>query len=343
MLSDWKAFLLSDGARIENNQVLDFGDPECEASAAMAESVMVDLSYLSIIRVTGADAAAFLNGQFTCDLSGLPEGHVRPGAWCNPKGQVIANFIIVRTGDVFYLLLPEDMKDGFINRLRMFVLRSQVTLEDCSDTLLCTGINTREGGRIDGTKISAMLSTQEQAIHYNGLVLFHVPVNWNRVIIAGTIDAVAAAWSNSKQLYNRTGSQYWRLFDVLDGLPWIGPGTTESILPQQLNLDQTGGLSFSKGCFPGQEVIARLHHRGKYKQRLLIAGLKSGSGLLPGEKIYSGDQDHHIGTVINTAEHPDEGTYALIVLDTDYGTVEQLRIENRSVTIDKITVPKYLE
>ena len=341
MLSGWKEFLSASGARINNDQVQNFGDPAGEGNAALTANTLVDLSYLCIVRISGADAGAFLHAQFTMDLARLPDGHVRPGAWCNPKGQVITTMIIARLAEVYYLVLPAEMKDEFITRLSKFVLRAQLTIQDCQDSLQCIGINTREAGQADGTGIAARLSDSVQAIHDKDMVMLHVPVNWNRVIMAGPLASIEAAWTYSEQLYHRTGSQYWRLFDVIEGMPWIGPGTTQSFLPQYLNLDQIRGLSYTKGCYPGQEIIARLHHRGNVKQRLYIICLDIDAAPVPGDRIYTQDKGQQVGTVINAATHPVEGIYTLAVLNTDYGEIDQLSIEGKQGRFKKISPPAY--
>jgi hypothetical protein len=342
MLADWKAFLSSEGARIENGQVLDFGAPDAEASIAAMGNMLTDLSYVSVVKITGADAAAFLNGQFTSDLAHVPEAGVQFSAWCNPKGQVIANFILVRLGGVYFLLLPREMKEAFINRLRRYVLRAQVTLEDCSDSMQCVGYKHKEGDQLPGHEIEHRLSIRERAIQQNGLVMLHVPMNWNRMIMFGSPAVLAAAWSNLAHAYGKTGSHSWRLLDILDGLPWITTATSETCLPQSLNLDLLGGLSFQKGCFPGQEVIARLHYRGLYKQRLYIAKLEKAMPVSPGTKVLTHSKPHTIGTVMNAAAHPTQGLHALMVLDVDHSDPDKLYLENSPARIKQLLNPPYV-
>ena len=342
MLPDWESFLKSQGANIENGLVLDFGDADQEAKSAEAGNVVTDLSFLAMVRIHGPDALTFLNGQFTCDLSRFANGNVSPCAWCNPKGQVIANFIIAELDDGYYLLLPRKMKDSFIKRLSMYILRAQVSIEDCSDSLQCIGYRHKDGEQISGIEISQRISTREQAYQANGLVMFHIPGNWNRVIISGAVETLKGAWLNLVQMYRSIGSRYWQLFDVQEGQPWIGTETSESCLPQLLNLDLQEGLSFQKGCFPGQEVIARLHYRGKTRQRLFIATLDSSAILTPGEKIYSENGEQSIGMVINTACHPDNGILALISLDVNISEPEKLHLQDKNVRFVKLSLPPYV-
>ena len=149
-------------------------------------------------------------------------------------------------------------------------------------------------------------------------------------------------WLELSPDFTPVGSQYWQLLDILDGLPWILQSTTESFLPQLLNMDQLQAVSFNKGCFPGQEVIARLQHRGKVKQRLLIAILENGTDIGPGVKVYQNGEEQSIGTIINIARHPGEGLFVLAVINTDHGTADQLQLKNDAARFTQIKTPSYL-
>lgn len=343
MQTDWQTFLQTQGAHIEDGWVLDFGVPGQEATVAMDGNIITALPFLSVVRVTGTDATGFLHGQFSSDVQNMPEGGIQLSAWCNPKGQVVVNFIIVRFADEFFLLLPDEMKDGFIKRLRMYILRADVTLEDCSNSFPCLGIKHKAGDQPTILEIAGRLSSHERATRDNGLVMLHLPVNRNRVIIFGPVQGIETTWSEMQQTYSRVGSHYWQLFDILDGLPWIHATTTESFLPQLLNMDQLQAVSFNKGCFPGQEIIARLHYKGKTKQQMIIASLDDGTDIKPGMKIYQNNKEQSIGTIINCAIHPVMGMYILAVLDTDHGAPDQLILKDNHARFVQISIPSYFK
>lgn len=330
MPADWTTFLRAEGARLEAGQVLDFGQPEREAELALTANTITDLSFLAVLKITGTDAAAFLHGQFTSEVQQLAENDSQMGAWCNPKGQVIANFILARRNSDYFLLLPRELKDRVLKRLRMFVLRASVTIEDCGESLPCLGINS--AGDSDGPALP----------RHADQLLIPVPVNHSRWVLAGPAAALIQSWPQLARSYAGVGSHYWRLFDILDGLPWILEATTEAFLPQLLNMDQLQAVSFSKGCFPGQEVIARLQHRGKVKQRLVIMKLNADTNVKPGMHIYQDDRDQSVGTIVNTAEHPHGGWYSLAVLDIEHGSPDQLRLKGNSARFIEIIPPPYL-
>lgn len=341
MLKEWRDFMVSCGARFENASVHDFGEPEREAAAASSGNVITDLSSLTVVKVSGTDAATFLDEQFTSDVARLTDGSPQISAWCNPNGQVIATFVIVRFGDEYSLLLPTELAEVFVDRLGSSVARSDVTLEDCRRTFQCIGYKHGDDNGMLGAEIARRLSSQERAISLNGLVMLHIPVNWNRVIIFGPPRALEVAWWGLVQVYSRIGSRYWQSFDIVDGLPWILNATTESLLPQALNLDLLQGLSLGKRRFAGQEAIARLHDGGRCPRRLFVVSLATESPPQPGAKLYAADRSRGIGHVVNTSTHSGREIHALVTLDIDHADVEALELENRIVRMTKIASPPY--
>ena len=214
--------------------------------------------FLSPISVQGADAAAFLHGQFTTDITGLAPGRACLSAWCDPKGRVIATFILARQDEAFLLLAPDDMKEAFVKRLNMFVLRSNVVIAGA--------------GQEDAA----------QSPYLPGM------------------DGVDPETSFTRR-----------------GIPLLHPETSGRFLPQELNLDRLDAVSFTKGCYPGQEIIARLRYRGAVKRRLCHAITDNTTRLQPGAALLPEGEDRHIGTIINSAI-TDEGQELLVVLERPF-------------------------
>ena len=335
MLIEWQTFLVSQGARIESGIVLDFDNTDRESAAELAGDIIADLSFMSVITISGKDAATFLNGQFTTDVTQLTNGGVQHSAWCNPKGQIIANFIIARLNGYYYILLPRELQEYFLQRLRKYVLHAAVTITNGNDTLQCFGVKAAD------TTVPSRLFT-DRVISETGLVCVPVPLSRNRWILIGTLPDLKTRWLQLTQQSAVAGSHYWQLLDILDGLPWITTATTETCLPQLLNLDQLQGLDYKKGCFPGQEIIARLHYRGQYTHRLFIAHLDTTAAIKTGANVYTSNKTHSIGTIINSAKHPRQGQYVLVTLEIDYGSPEQLRLEDNTARFVQISTPPYL-
>ena len=341
MPAEWQSFLQAQGARIAAGYVLDFGAPEREATAAQEGNIITDLSYLAVIKITGTDAAGFLQGQFSSDIKTLADGGVQPSAWCNPKGQVLASFLITRRHDDYILLLPGQMQDGFIKRLRMYVLRANVTIAGGGQSLRCLGIK-HEGELSPLSRVLPDSATTGSAVSQGERILVPMPISSKRWIMIGSDDALRETWPKLTQTFTPVGSHYWELFDIVDGLPWIGDATKEAFLPQFLNMDCMQTVSFNKGCFPGQEVVARLQHRGKVKQRMMIVNMDNTADARPGAKVYRNGEEQSVGTIINSARHPAGSMSALAVLDTDHGVPERLHLKNNPARFLQIIPPPYL-
>lgn len=303
MLTDWKNFLSQQGAVFEHNHLIHFGQPELEGEAAHFGDTITPLSYLSIIEVKGEDSTPFLNAQFTTDISQLTERNAQLSAWCNPKGRVISTFYIYRDLNNYFLLLPTELKEPFCKRLQMFVLRAAVTIEDRSDELVAVGIRSSNAGKLAEINNSMAFTVADH--------------DKQRVIVFDTVAKIQSIWQSIDPDYKGVTTQHWQLFNVLAGIPEITPETSEQYLPQEINLDLIDALNFSKGCYPGQEIVARVRYRGQVKRRLTMA--TSPADHIPelGMKLYTEDDERSIGTVLNTSQGPDDNFLSLCVVDID--------------------------
>jgi tRNA-modifying protein YgfZ len=300
----------------------------------IAKSPIVSpLSGFSLLAVTGKDRHTFLHGQFINDLNLIENSAAQLSAWSNPKGQVITNFIIINTGISYLLLFKQELKEYFQKRLNMFVMRSDVKIEDISESSPVVGLANIE----DLSSLDSNMPTHAGEIHaVDGLIIICHPDKSGRYLITGSIDALT-----KKLLTLNTklsSSSLWEILDILAGLPWIISATQEQFLPQMLNLDLLKGLSYQKGCYPGQEVIARLHYRGEIKKRLQL--IKSDNELIVGDSIFLNNSENKVGTLINAANHPDGDYYGLAVIELD--KVSEKLISN-SHEIETLKLPYSLD
>ena len=156
MNPSWSDFLSTHGASFDRDDVASFGAPAAELVAARDGAIVCDLSASSVLRIAGPDAAAFLQGQFTDDVAALRPGAAEYGAWCSPKGRMLANFLIRRSGEsTFELLLQQSLSDAIAKRLRMFVLRSRVTVDDASGESIRLGVGGPGAGEALGMALGA--------------------------------------------------------------------------------------------------------------------------------------------------------------------------------------------
>ena len=250
-----------------------------------------------ILEISGEEAQIFLHAQFTTDINKLGKGQVQFSAWCNPKGRVISTFYLFNTGNQYFLLLPKELKDNFYKRLKMFVLRSKVVITDRSDDIHC-------------------LCTNENMPEADNTFSFQIPGTQDHHILFG------------EALEELPDSDGWQLHTILSGIPWLNNKNTEEYLPQELNLEQLDALSFKKGCFPGQEIVARVHYRGQVKRGMKQATIAVGQTVDTGMKLYTQEEERSIGTVLNCSRHMDNHIAALVVVDNDYMDAQQLFLNN---------------
>ena len=246
-------------------------------------SALLSLSHLSPIRVRGDDALSFLQGQLSSDLAALAPGDAQLTAYCNPKGRTLGVFWVIRQQHGFDLLLPTDISSRVTARLTMFVMRAKVSIE--ADERVAIGCT----GEIDRWPSE----TQAQ--------LIALPDRTGRRVCllepAAAIELVTSADEQALPLYH---SAVWRLLDIRAGIAMVYDATYEAFIPQMINLDLTDGISFSKGCYPGQEIIARLRYLGKLKQRTMRVKVSGCDAVGPGTPVFSPDKpDSKAGLMVD--------------------------------------------
>lgn len=305
----------------EQNAVIDdqgnIGFPGFDITVdACPETFITIVPGFNLLHVDGSDAVSFLHAQLTCDVENLADGAGSSAAWCNPKGRVITTFLIYRLDNEFFLLLPSGLKDYVVKRLNMFVLRADVRISDFTDGRSLVGV--RDQSENSNTFSITRLNDR--------LHLFMPDPDCERCLIIDENEPLQKVWTELTRSFKPVDSRCWQLLDIKAGIPWLNDDTTEQFLPQELNLEETGGLSFSKGCYPGQEVVARVHYRGQVKRRLYFARTGMESGVTAGDKLKN-DNDKTIGTVVAMTTTTG-ATVLLAVIETASAQTEALALEN---------------
>ncbi|VAW75953.1 tRNA-modifying protein YgfZ [hydrothermal vent metagenome] len=315
MIPDWKKFLENNGAEFDESGVNHYGNPRRELSVALTGNVFADLSHYGLISVHGEDAAEFLLGQFTNDLRDVDEAHSQYSGYCNAKGRLLATFRVFRRGDSYYLVLPADMLESLISKLRMFVLRAKVTLEDASDTFVHLGVS-GETAALDLQEAFGALPAKVHEVTGNneGLIIRVPGKNPGYEIFTG-VDRATALWDALNVQSAPVGADAWQLLDIKAGIPVITPGVREAFVPQMANLPLVDGVSFRKGCYPGQEIVARMQYLGKLKRRMYLARFGGDTRPQPGDEVFPGRaESQSVGKIMSAAPHPDGGFAILLVL-----------------------------
>lgn len=316
MRSQWVAFLTQKGAVIDHDRILHFGNPDRELQTAITGDILCDLSHQGLIALSGPDTEQFLQGQVTSDVSKVTLEHSQLSAHCNPKGRMLASFRIFRRDDVYYLRLPREMLDSTLKRLRMFVLRAKAVLEDASDTLVSTGLSGPNAETLLQAHLSQVPVQVDEVVQAEGITVIRLPGIYPRFEIYAERKDMQKLWTALVAQTTPVGPESWKLLNIQAGIPTIYPETTDTFVPQMTNLHLMNGVSFKKGCYTGQEIVARSQYLGKLKRRMYRAHVNSNTRPHPGDGLFSPqtDPNQSAGKIVNAASHPQDGYEVLAVV-----------------------------
>ncbi|MDX2458442.1 MAG: folate-binding protein [Gammaproteobacteria bacterium] len=334
MKIEWKTFLIDAGAEFADDRVAHFGNPVREQQVTQSGLVFADLEYLGVIAVHGQDAGDFLQSQFSNDIGNLDEHSSQLNAYCTPKGRILGLTRVFRQGDTWYLRLPADSMEAVIQRLRMFVMRADVTFEDVSEGFLRIGISGEAASEaLSATDVPA---EADQVTHNRDLTILRVPGLRPRFeVFASSLDAARSLWDTLNVQGAPVGESAWRLLEIQAGLPNIFAATAELFVPQMTNLQLVNGVSFKKGCYPGQEIVARMQYLGTLKRRMYLGKIESDAIASPGDALFpAGGNEQAIGRIVDAQPHPDGGQSALAVLQI-------ASAEANDVYLDSATGPAF--
>jgi folate-binding protein YgfZ len=312
---DWQTYQIQQGAVFEGQSIRHYGNPDAECLAAQNSNIVVDLSHLSLLQVQGKDAETFLQGQLTNDIRLVSENRAQLSGYCNAKGRMFAIFLIAKLGETYLLQLPAPLVESTLKRLRMFVLRAKVNMEIADPALVRVGVSGPDTEALITAVFSSCPTEIFDCVVQQGSSIIRLPGLHPRFEIISSIDQMRKFWDQARSR-NATpcGQQPWSWLDIMAGLPNILPGTVEEFVPQMTNLELINGVSFTKGCYPGQEIVARMHYLGRLKQRMVIAHIATGDCPLPGTAVYAPDfPDQSAGSVVDAQRSPSGGFDALVV------------------------------
>ncbi|MCP1726659.1 folate-binding protein YgfZ [Natronospira proteinivora] len=258
----WMEQLRGFGAVIEGGEISRFD------SEPGQPPMLTPLLHLACLEISGEDAEAFLDGQFSAAIRQLSAGHWILTAWHDPKGRARTLLHVQRHAEGYTCLMPRTLMGEILPKLRMFVLRSKVTIDDLSAHKTVLGVHSPEQQRPDG--FQPLSGAPDWALACAGF------------------DEIAGSWERARAAgFEPAGYAAWRRQEILTDIPSLRPATSGRFLPQFLGLERFEGLNFKKGCYIGQEVIARTHYLGKVKQYLAKANCPEAPE--PGCDVRDGD------------------------------------------------------
>jgi folate-binding protein YgfZ len=324
VIESWKTFLQSQGAAIEDGTVLHYGNPAAERAAAADGTIVADLSQLGVIAFRGEDTATFLQGQLTNDVRSLHADAAQWNGYCSPKGRLLGNFLMWRQSEDYCLQLSGDILPAVQKRLSMFILRAKVQGRDASDERVRLVVAGKQAlaavsaamGAVPEAAMRSMTSDAGQVIR----------VGDDKFVLSVAPERAAAVWQALFQSTTPVGAPVWDWLRLNAGIPMIVAATQEQFVPQMVNLEVIGGVSFQKGCYPGQEIVARSQYLGKLKRRMFLAHVDAEAA--PGDNLYSADlAGQATGTVVNAALAPSGGFDVLAVAQVESANTQTLHLK----------------
>jgi len=339
MNSIWHSFLQKHNAVIENNYISHYGNASAELKSTCSNTVIADLSHFGLIHFSGEDASAFLQGQLSCDVRKIDRRTARYGSCCTPKGRMLASFLIWQNSSGYLMQIPIPLLRTLEKRLSMYVLRSKVKLNNYSARYVRIGV---AGNRASDVVEKIFRATPDpflgviNSAHESILCLAQ-----NRFEIVTTPEHAPKLWEHLRKYAMPVGRFCWDWLEIKAGIPVITPATQEQFVPQMTNLEAIGGISFEKGCYPGQEIVSRTQYLGKIKRRMYLANICTKEPVAAGDELYS-NKKQVCGMVVNAAPSPEGGYDVLAVIQTDSAKNENIYWKDLKGPILKIMPLPYL-
>lgn len=297
------------------------------ASATSVDSaVLIPLSELGVVSVSGADAVAFLQSQVTTDVARLKPDELQLSGYCTPKGRLLATFHQWRTEDEIFLRMPRELVTSIVKRLSMFVLRSKAKVVDVSDAWSTHAIVGRDAARALRDAGAADVPDAPYTAALTGDLridrALSTPSGMERFLVtscAGVALPIIDAFA-------RVSADRWWLSEIEAAVPTVFAATQEKFVPQMINFEVLGGVDFKKGCYPGQEVVARSQYLGKLKRRMNVAHADAPAPAR-GADVFADGSEQPVGTVVMAASAIGGGSELLFEARIDRVEAGPLRVE----------------
>ncbi|MBI5625756.1 MAG: folate-binding protein YgfZ [Nitrosomonadales bacterium] len=318
----WQSFLVQHGATIEAGVVQRFGNISAELISTRQGTVLCDLGQFGTLRVSGEDAQSFLQNLLSNDIRDVSNARAQLSSFNTAKGRMLATLLIWREGNDYLLQLPRVLSEPMRKKLGMYVLRAKVKIADAGDETVSLGLS--------GANAQEILTVQFGEMPLERLAITHPSTSSGRtekfigsiIKIGDTRFQVNTGAQQAQSLWNAlskhaqpAGSVCWDWLNIRSGIPVILPQTQEQFVAQMVNYDGIGGVSFKKGCYPGQEIVARMQYLGHLKRRMYLAHLDSNDIPQAGDELFSMAMEGQAsGMIVNASPAPGGGCDVLAVV-----------------------------
>ena len=336
-MSDWTVHLEQHGARLVDERHIEFDTPK--SAPGTQQSLLAPLIHFAVLEIAGADAARFLQGQTSAQLKLADGSFAAPTSFCTAKGRMLANGQLMRIDETrFWLLLDASLLEPLRSHLAKFAVFYKVELTP-RDDLAVLGLIGHDGPPLVERRLDATAPTTWQQIALGGGVVLRHPGDLPRLVLCLPHDEAIGAWQNLARETLPVGNGVWQLHDIRAGLAWLEVSLQDSYLPQMFNWEALGGISFKKGCYTGQEVVARAHFRGQVKKRLMRGRLAGDALPEPGSAVSDADGKSRGDVVL--AAHDGGGRVEILAVMTTREVSEPLTVDGQR--LERLELPYPLE
>jgi folate-binding protein YgfZ len=311
------------GAVFHGARAIHFGDLAAERASLICGTTLHALGDQGLLQVAGADAASFLHGQLSSDVRELAQQSAQLSSYCTPQGRVLATPLVWRTSDAYLLQLPYELLPDMQVRLQKFVLRARASLADVSARLTLIGVGGPGAAQTIADAFGEAPAMGFGFVHREGSMVLRL----NDELFVAAVEAAGApsAWDRLTQSARPVGTAGWDWRLIQAGIPIVTAATQAQFVPQMLNLERLGAVNFSKGCYPGQEIVARTQYRGEVKRRLFRLHADAPTAV-PATGIFAPELAQAVGAIVNAAPAPAGGCDLLAVLVLDSAARTDLRL-----------------
>ena len=315
--NDWQEYQFIQGAVFNNETIMSFGNIQNELICTQKQNVICDLSHLALLEITDDDASSFLQGQVTNDVRLLDGNTAHYTGYCSPKGRLLALFFAFTHQKRIYLQLNTKLLEPISKRLKMYVMRAKVNITNVSDNYVRLGLNGDGIADLLATFFAHIPSQPYEVTNTENATLIRLPSITPRFEIICHTEQAKEIWQSLKKQCKPVGRSCWEWLEIQAGIPDIYLNTQEEFVPQMVNLDLLNAINFKKGCYTGQEIVARTHYLGKVKRRTQLMHLNTAIPPQASNDVVN-QNNEVIGKIVRSAPAPAGG----------YDVLAEIRLDN---------------
>jgi folate-binding protein YgfZ len=292
--------------------------------------------------IAGPDATEFMQGQFTNDVNSVDESSSQISGFCNNKGRTITSFRLFKNQQNYFISVKSDLAEHSISLLQNYILRAQVAIQDVSEQLVHLGISGNRADSLLSPFIDKLRSAVNSVSYNDNYIIIRVEGDIPRYEVFCSYAHAKALWEAVSKKASIVNSVCWDYLNIKSGLPFIDSKTSEEFVPQMLNMDLIDAVSFKKGCYTGQEIVARTHYLGKQKRRTYRIKISSDSKPQAGAQLAteSSTENQYTGTLLTVYPVAENEYEALAVIQIQAAEQEKLKLkEDTEAEISLLELP----